>query len=196
MKIVRFSDLVEVPWKNGGGVTREIAEYRDAGALLWRLSMADVASDGPFSDFAGLTRILTVIDGTGMELATPHGTLHADFAVPIRFDGGLPVTSRLKRGPLRDLNLMFDPRRIEGSATALSAPARPALRPDAGLTYAVHCLSGAVGMAGAGSLERGDTALIDAGEVDLDLKAGALALLVTMAQRAQTDASSAATASR
>jgi len=194
MRILRLSDLVQVPWKNGGGVTRVIAESRDGEALLWRLSMADVAGDGPFSDFTGLTRILTVIDGTGMELATPNGTLYADYATPVRFDGGLPVTSRLNKGPVRDLNLMFDPRRVEGSVAPLSGPTRQSLSPDAGVISGLHCLSGAVEMAGAGRMHSGDTALIDAGQFDLDLKKGVSALLISLACDAQTDAVRAATA--
>ena len=46
MRIIRFNDLTETPWKNGGGITREIGEARQDGSLIWRLSMADVAGDG------------------------------------------------------------------------------------------------------------------------------------------------------
>jgi environmental stress-induced protein Ves len=195
MRIVRLAQLVEVPWRNGGGVTREIAEARDGDALLWRLSMADVAADGPFSDFAGLTRILTVIHGMGLELTTPDGVLTADFAAPVRFDGGLRVTARLTGGPVRDLNLMFDSARIDGDVAPLFGPMRRSLRPGAGVSHAIHGLSGVADLA-AGRLGRGDTALVDSGAVDLSLGEGGSVLLVTLALRAQTEASSAATARR
>ena len=195
MKIVRISELAEVRWKNGGGVTREIAESRDGERLVWRLSMADVASDGPFSDFAGLTRILTVIDGTGLELLTPHGTLRADFAVPIRFDGGLRAVARLTNGAVRDLNLMFDPERLEGDVAPISGPCHLSVG-GGGAIAAVHCLSGAVELAASGELLPGDTALIEAGRLDLALAGGASALLVTLTPLSQTDSSSAAMARR
>ena len=75
--IFRQCDLVETPWKNGGGITRNIAKEQDKTGTLWRLSMADVDGDGAFSIFPGLTRILTVIQGDGMVLHGPDGDLQA-----------------------------------------------------------------------------------------------------------------------
>jgi environmental stress-induced protein Ves len=63
MKIIPPSAFVTMPWKNGGGITHEILKQEHGGKLLWRLSIAEVASDGPFSLFPGLSRILTVIEG-------------------------------------------------------------------------------------------------------------------------------------
>ncbi|MEJ1966813.1 MAG: HutD family protein [Gammaproteobacteria bacterium] len=69
--IVRSADYRRMPWKNGGGETREIA-VSPAGAALdaldWRVSLATVASDGPFSVFSGVTRTLSVIRGAGINL--------------------------------------------------------------------------------------------------------------------------------
>ena len=71
MRIIRASDCKTTPWKNGGGSTTEIA-IGPAGASLedfdWRISMARVASDGPFSDFPGIDRTLAVIKGSGLVL--------------------------------------------------------------------------------------------------------------------------------
>jgi environmental stress-induced protein Ves len=58
-------------WKNGGGVTREIAVFPDgAGSddFIWRISVADVTAGGPFSVFPGIDRYIAVIDGKGMTL--------------------------------------------------------------------------------------------------------------------------------
>ena len=58
-----------MPWKNGGGSTDEIATYpRGAGldAFDWRVSIAHVASDGPFSRFPGVERTITLLEGAGM----------------------------------------------------------------------------------------------------------------------------------
>ena len=73
MRIFRFADLATNPWKNGGGVTREVLRHEEMGFMHWRISIADVASEGPFSAFPGLKRILTVIEGKGMWLERPKG---------------------------------------------------------------------------------------------------------------------------
>jgi len=54
MSLNRFDvhDLPAMTWKNGGGVTREII-CQPLGAGMddfdWRVSIAHIASDGPFS---------------------------------------------------------------------------------------------------------------------------------------------------
>ena len=51
-RILRSSDYQRMPWKNGGGATTEIWKAASpAGEMLWRLSIADVASDGRFWNF-------------------------------------------------------------------------------------------------------------------------------------------------
>ncbi|EGD04024.1 hypothetical protein B1M_13530, partial [Burkholderia sp. TJI49] len=55
--LTRAADLVASPWKNGGGVTREIAAFPPGAALdafAWRVSVADVGAAGPFSRFDGI----------------------------------------------------------------------------------------------------------------------------------------------
>ena len=111
MKILRFASLIETPWKNGGGTTTEIAVH-PAGATLetfdWRLSIARVGGDGPFSLFEGIDRTLTLIEGVGMRLdidGAPSQVLTTRSA-PLAFPGDVPVTARLIDGPIRDLNVM------------------------------------------------------------------------------------------
>src|SRR3546814_11687114 len=73
------SDIMASPWKNGGGVTREIATggstplCREWG---WRVSLAEVAQDGPFSIFPETDRLIAVIAGGCMALVPPDGTTH------------------------------------------------------------------------------------------------------------------------
>ena len=71
MRIVRRAELTGQPWRNGGGVTWQIAagpDGADVARFDWRLSMAEVAADGPFSAFAGIDRTLTLLQGAGLEL--------------------------------------------------------------------------------------------------------------------------------
>jgi environmental stress-induced protein Ves len=111
MQIIRANTCRVLPWKNGGGSTTEVA-VSPPGASTddfdWRISMARVASDGPFSHFAGIDRTLAVIKGRGLvltvadrapvELATGSDSLS--------FPGDTPTSARLTDGEIIDLNVM------------------------------------------------------------------------------------------
>ena len=180
MHIKWMSELKKVPWKNGGGVTREIATGRRGEDLVWRLSMADVASDGPFSKFNGLTRILTVIEGNGMELISHGGSQQADYAVPVRFDGALEITSRLKDGPLRDLNLFFDPALCDGNVAVITDFQKHVFTAKSGQIVAIHCLRGEIVMDGDRHLQKGDTAFVEPGSIQVEPAGDASIALVTL----------------
>jgi len=180
IQIIRFTALQQTPWKNGGGTTREIAIARAADALIWRLSIADVGVDGPFSKFDGLRRILTVIDGHGMELIGPHETLQANYAVPLSFDGALEIHSRLKDGPLRDLNLIYNPALCTGRAQMMVGYSRHSIEAKFGQIIALHCIRGSISLGDIGQLHQGDTALIDGDAIHYTLAEGASALLISI----------------
>ncbi|MBR0795266.1 HutD family protein [Bradyrhizobium jicamae] len=111
MKIVRAGECKTTAWKNGGGSTTEIAAA-PAGASLdnfdWRVSMARVASDGPFSEFAGIDRTLAVVNGSALSLTIGKAApivldRHSD---PISFAGDTATSARLAAGEITDLNVM------------------------------------------------------------------------------------------
>ncbi len=109
-RIIRARDLVRTPWKNGGGTTAEAAVF-PAGAGFedfgWRISMADVAVDGPFSAFAGIDRTLALIEGSALELEVDGITHRLDEAAPLlSFPGEAAALGRLVPGPVRDCNVM------------------------------------------------------------------------------------------
>jgi environmental stress-induced protein Ves len=108
MRIIPPTEFKAMPWKNGGGITHEVLKEEHGGKLLWRLSIADVASDGPFSLFPGLSRILTVIEGEGLLLQAPDRTLRALPFFPVAFSGDLPIASNRIGGDVRDFNVIFD----------------------------------------------------------------------------------------
>ncbi|MBV9975040.1 MAG: HutD family protein, partial [Hyphomicrobiales bacterium] len=61
MRVLRAGQHRRMPWKNGGGETTEIIASPEGAGLDefdWRISMARVATDGPFSRFAGVDRTL------------------------------------------------------------------------------------------------------------------------------------------
>lgn len=101
-----------MPWKNGGGSTAEIAIGPQgasvADAFDWRLSIATVAQDGPFSAFPGYDRLITLLAGRGMELrfdGAGRHTLEVPFR-PLPFAGECRTECRLIDGACEDLNLM------------------------------------------------------------------------------------------
>lgn len=102
------------PWKNGGGVTRELLAWpphdeANASDHNWslRVSVADITQNGPFSSFPGIDRCFAVLEGEGVELDLP-GNAHRQRAgdPPLAFAGEHPIGCRLLQGATRDLNLM------------------------------------------------------------------------------------------
>lgn len=121
MKLLSIDDLAVQPWKNGGGVTRELARADGEQGMIWRLSFADVEKPGPFSHFPGLRRVLTVLSGAGLRLRHADGIIDALPGAPARFDGDVAIDCDLIGGAVRDFNLIFDPARTEMDVLALSS---------------------------------------------------------------------------
>jgi environmental stress-induced protein Ves len=111
MEIIRYAELRAEPWRNKGGVTRELASHPKAasaqdGAWDWRVSIAEVSKAGAFSTFPGMDRVLTVIDGE-LLLLTVDGAEHPlEKYRPFRFSGEADTASALPTGDIRDLNVI------------------------------------------------------------------------------------------
>lgn len=103
---VRLDEIASQPWKNGGGVTRELLVWPDAGSWAMRLSVADIEQDGPFSMFAGIDRWFAVLSGNGVRLGSPTKAIRRDDDA-WQFDGALAPDCKLIDGATRDLNLMI-----------------------------------------------------------------------------------------
>ncbi len=110
MRIVRASSCRVMPWKNGGGSTTEIAVFPAEASLdgfEWRISMAHVGMDGPFSSFPGIDRTLAVLAGGGIALASAEDSVVLERgSEPHAFPGERGITGRLVDGPIDDLNVM------------------------------------------------------------------------------------------
>lgn len=111
MEIIRYAELRAEPWRNKGGVTRELASHPKAassqdGAWDWRVSIAEVSKAGQFSAFPGMDRVLTVVDGE-LLLLTVDGSEHPlEKYRPFRFPGDADVTGALPTGDIRGLNVI------------------------------------------------------------------------------------------
>lgn len=123
--LIRLSEAPASRWRNGGGVTRELAAGPARADWTWRISVADVAADGPFSYFPGVQRWFAVVRGNGVRLAVDGAAREvvADSA-PFEFDGAVNVDSWLLAGPTQDLNLMVHRDRATGLMTRLAGPGR------------------------------------------------------------------------
>ena len=107
MKRVTLAGLAPQPWRNGGGLTRELLTWPADGPWLARISVADITRDGDFSAYPGVERWFAVIEGAGVELDFDAGRLPlTNCSDPCRFDGEQAPACRLLAGPTRDLNLM------------------------------------------------------------------------------------------
>ncbi|MEU6232810.1 HutD family protein [Kitasatospora sp. NPDC047058] len=179
IQVLRAAERPATPWLNGGGVTREVAGS-PAGAGLdafdWRVSLADVASEGPFSVFAGIDRVITVVDGAGMALTVDGAEHRIDEPFrPFAFSGDAATDCRLLGGPVVDFNVMT--RRGRTTADLALATAPRTVDVPAGGTVLVLCLAGAAELTGAAdpdtaasartaasaatTLDRFDAALLD-----------------------------------
>lgn len=123
LNVVKLAGVAPQPWRNGGGVTRELLAWPPGSGADWRLrvSVAEIERDGPFSAFAGVQRCFAVLEGAGVVLGFEDGdrVLTPD-SLPLAFEGGAAPSCRLIEGPTRDLNLM-----------ARQAAGRVTLRPAA-----------------------------------------------------------------
>jgi environmental stress-induced protein Ves len=185
--VLRHADYVSMPWRNAAGTTREIAREPAAGvAFDWRLSLATVSTSGPFSAYAGYSRIVALVTGAGFLLrvageAAARLVEPGDYRV---FSGEAATDCALLDGPCTDLSLMVRaPGKVPSVVrlTLTDAPAR--IKIDAprvaifSLRGAVRCgLDDAAAPAAARAapvewrLAELDTLLIRTGEGTLNLR--------------------------
>lgn len=187
MKVLSPDDYRVQPWRNGLGSTTELAAGPLPGGgpgFVWRLSIANVVADGPFSLFPNIDRVITVIDGAGMTLeAGPNGTQALEPLKPFPFPGEWEIEGRLKAGSVQNFNLMTDRRHANGTAAFHDfANGALALSNTNALRF-LHLLEGEVRSDGV-MLNAGQTLLLEAGESAPDLNGTGAALCGNITLRA------------
>ncbi|MCG2586280.1 HutD family protein [Massilia sp. TS11] len=111
MRILRFDQLTLTPWKNGGGTTRELLCFPEGAGtdrFDYRISLATISRDGPFSSFPGVDRTLALVEGEGVTLhvgADQRVVINEDTPV-FQFPGELPVHAVVNAGTTMDFNVM------------------------------------------------------------------------------------------
>ncbi|AUL42309.1 HutD family protein [Bordetella parapertussis] len=169
-----LAQLPVSPWRNGGGATREVARHPQGAAadgFEWRVSVADIGADGPFSAYPGIDRSITLLEGAGVRMRSADGTLDhlLDVALrPFAFAGEHAIDATLLGGPSRDFNVMTRRGRWRAEARVLHgqavlAPAPAGVLFAAGGDWRVQCDAGqALLRAGAGVVWRAAAGAIHA----------------------------------
>jgi uncharacterized protein len=145
LRMIPAHDYRRERWRNGFGWTREILRSPDTGDDWdWRMSIAEIECDGPFSVFPGVERALVLLRGHGVrlrfddgevvEVEPPHGR--------VRFAGERVVSGELIDGPTHDFNLMWRRNRIDADLWHRPLVGSMVLFVESGQQWAVHVLSG------------------------------------------------------
>lgn len=119
IKLHKQNDYKIMPWKNGLGVTTEIAIHpADANFpqddFLWRFSSAKVQAQNNFSNFNGCDRVLAVVKGEGLIL---NGELLKPLT-PLCFSGITPINCELISGEVIDLGVIYKKEKFDVKMTA------------------------------------------------------------------------------
>jgi len=124
------AELPTMPWKNGGGVTREIACVPSGAGLEqfdWRVSIAHVASGGPFSSFPGVDRVITLLEGAGMRLFSAEESIDHrldQVLAPWSFPGEALIQCSLLGADCEDFNVMTRRGRCRAEVLVLKSSQR------------------------------------------------------------------------
>lgn len=171
MHLLRARDYQRTRWKNDGGWTTEIASRADEGrgeGFLWRVSIAEIETDGPFSVFPGVQRDLLMLAGNGMDLDINDQPPHrlAQRFQHIRFQGEDTINCRLLAGPTRDFNVMAQRDSVAAEVHARPINGTMLLFSDPASTWLIHTYAGQI-TARSGqdemAAEANETLLVEAG---------------------------------
>jgi len=178
-------------WKNERGWTREIARSPAQGEWNWRLSIAEIEEDAPFSRFDGIERELVLLSGNGLRLRFDDGAV--DELLPphdrVRFAGERGVQGELVDGPTQDFNLMWRRDAIDAQLWHRPLVGPMVMFVEPGSIWAVHLIAGQARFADASglpALATADTALLvapGAARERFVLDGGGEVLLVRLQQR-------------
>jgi uncharacterized protein len=156
LRVTASAACLPMPWPNGGGITRDLALVRAVSGAPgpvfdWRLSLADIDRDGPFSRIEGVDRVFAPIDGTVVLRFADRSVEVGPDDEPLCFDGEAAPDAALPAGtPCRALNLMLARGRATGATRRLALADAEVL--DG--VWVAACLPGAPGAPGDPSLVR------------------------------------------
>ena len=189
LKLIHQSEMVEGPWRNGMGVSWEIASYKEPGAadFSWRFAKARIDRDVPFSIYPGMDRVFMQISGNGLDLEFEGGQVlqvHKSF-VPHAFPCDVPLNCKLLNGSCFDLNLFTARGIYEAQTNVLRLNGMETLDLT-GVDAVFYALEGQVvirGQNGAYTLHSGDAAFANGGEITVQCAGNGALLFIGILQR-------------
>ena len=147
-EVLRAAGRVAVPWKNGGGLTREVAVHpcgSGLGDFDWRISIAEIAAAGPFSVFPGIERRMAILSGRLALMIDGRAPLTLVAESPaVEFPGDAAAFAEPERGPVTDLNVMTRRARCRAELTRHDVRRPTPLEPRDGATLVLVALTGQV----------------------------------------------------
>jgi environmental stress-induced protein Ves len=177
VQILRRHDYQTRPWKNGGGRTHEVFRTPATGEpFRWRLSLAEVGGSGPFSDFSGYQRFLTLLDGAfTLRFADGECVKLGQVGDLVRFDGARGVHCEIAGRASSDLNLIVSNAITPVTARVVSLAAPLAVHLLPGATLAIVAVAGAVTVSSRDSAAGGSarSALLATWDAAIDVAAAA-----------------------
>lgn len=144
-QIIRKSNFIPMPWKNGQGLTTQITIFPKDSKLenndfLYRFSSAPIDKDGEFSLFPGKRRLLTPIKGAGFSI---NSRVFEKFEIA-DFAGEEKVKCSLLKGPVVDFGVIFDAQKVKAQARILELKANMTFSIETSSEYFVTVLDGAL----------------------------------------------------
>ena len=101
-------------WANGRGTSYEVARA-GGDTWEWRVAIAPVVEDGPFSELPGVDRWLVVMDEAPLHLTIDCAARKVGQYDVVTFSGESTVRALLPMGATRDCGLMIRRGRVSGS---------------------------------------------------------------------------------
>jgi hypothetical protein len=153
MDVLRWEQHRRMPWRNGAGVTYEVASSpadHDLADFDWRISIAEVDAGGPFSTFPDVDRTIVLVEGEWMALTVDGRRHRFGIREPFSFDGGSETVCEVA-GRSRDLNVMTRRGRATATVAVVEADASDRAPVD-GSEIVVVCLAPSVLLADANSV--------------------------------------------
>jgi len=139
IRIQRAAGRAETRWKNGGGVTRQVAVSPPGSGLAdfgWRISIATIAACGPFSVFPATDRELVVLKGVLRLSIEGRGEVVVQPGSPsVRFAADVPCVGEPQEAPVTDVNVMTRRGEFSSRTSWLTIERRHIVRAQAGRTF-------------------------------------------------------------
>ena len=188
LRLIRQTEMAEGPWRNGIGVSWEIASHKEQGAadFSWRFAKARIDRDVPFSIYPGIDRVFMQISGNGLDLEFEGGHILQvhESNVPHAFACDVLLNCKLRNGPCFDLNLFTARGVYEAQASVLKLSGMETLDLS-GVEAVFFALESSVvlsGQGGAVHLQTGDAAVAKL-EQGVSIAGNAATLFVGILQR-------------